>query len=227
MEQRAARRAGRAGLRLTGQAADGAARRDRSLSRTGLAPPRRQRTWSGLRPVGQTQTSHAEGCRPTGRIPSPMARTTTRRTHRAPGPKPARRTRKTPIRSKTPQRKRAPSRTSLSQRRDLIGGVLLALGVFLACVEYLGWNGGVVGAKLRRPAAPAGGAGGGDRAAAAGGRGRAVFLDSPLRHVRPLRAGRDPALRRLDAGVLSHRHAHRRAPRRPARRLRADRCWRG
>ena len=74
-----------------------------------------------------------------------MARTTTRRTHRAPGSQPARRTRKTPIRSQTPQRRCASSRTSLAQRRDLVGGGLIALGTFLAFVEYRGWDGGVVG----------------------------------------------------------------------------------
>src|SRR6476620_58491 len=77
-----------------------------------------------------------------------MARTTTRRTHRAPGSRPARRTRKSPIRSQTPQRRRASSRTSLSQRRDLIGGGLIADGIFLGCVEFLGWDGGVIGLKI-------------------------------------------------------------------------------
>src|SRR4029079_6698228 len=77
-----------------------------------------------------------------------MARTTTRRTHRAPGSRPARRTRKSPIRSQTPHRRRASSRTSLSQRRDLIGGGLIAAGIFLGCVEFLGWNGGVIGLKI-------------------------------------------------------------------------------
>src|SRR4029079_4208894 len=77
-----------------------------------------------------------------------MARTTTRRTHRAPGSRPARRTRKSPIRSQTPQRRRGPSRTPLSQRGDLIGGGLIAAGIFLGCVEFLGWNGGVIGLKI-------------------------------------------------------------------------------
>src|SRR5215831_8691252 len=118
-----------------------------------------------------------------------MARTTTRRTHRAPGSSPARRTRKTPIRSQTPQRRRAPSRTSLAQRRDLVGGGLFALGAFLACVEYRGWDGGVVGVKLA------------DLLHLLVGRtaalvplilmaaGILIFIDSPLRHVRPLRLG--------------------------------------
>src|SRR5436853_5814287 len=116
-----------------------------------------------------------------------MARTTTRRTHRAPGPQPARRTRKTPIRSQTPQRRRASSRTSLAQRRDLIGGGLIALGTFLAFVEYRGWDGGVIGLKLH------------DLLHLLVGRtaallppllivvGVVIFIDSPLRHVRPLR----------------------------------------
>jgi DNA segregation ATPase FtsK/SpoIIIE, S-DNA-T family len=41
-----------------------------------------------------------------------------------------------------------PSRSTAEQRADLLGGSLLALGVFLGFVEYLGWNGGVVGLKL-------------------------------------------------------------------------------
>src|SRR4029078_9109751 len=77
-----------------------------------------------------------------------MARTTTRRTHRAPGSRPAQRTRKSPIRSQTPPPRRASTRTSLSQRRDLIGGGLIAAGIFLGCVEFLGWNGGVIGLKI-------------------------------------------------------------------------------
>src|SRR6476619_4791480 len=118
-----------------------------------------------------------------------MARTTTRRTHRAPGPPPARRTRKTPIRAQPPQRRRASSRTSLAQRRDLIGGSLIALGTFLAFVEYRGWDGGVIGLKLH------------DLLHLLVGRtaallppmlivvGVVIFIDSPLRHVRPLRLG--------------------------------------
>src|SRR3954447_172351 len=118
-----------------------------------------------------------------------MARTTTRRTHRAPGSKTARRSRKTPIRSQTPQRKRAPSRSPFERRNDLLGGGLLAAGVFLACVEWLGWNGGVIGGKID-----------GLLRLLVGGAavavplillvaGAAVFLDSPMRHLRPLRAG--------------------------------------
>src|SRR5438105_14017543 len=115
-----------------------------------------------------------------------MARTTTRRTHRAPGSSPARRTRKTPIRSQTPQRRRVPSRTTLAQRRDLIGGGLVALGAFLACIEYLGWNGGVIGLKLDRLLHLLIG-----RTAAVAppllvAAGALIFIDSPLRRLRPL-----------------------------------------
>src|SRR4051794_22171321 len=78
-----------------------------------------------------------------------MARATTRPAHRGAGSRrSARRSRKTPIRSQTPRRNRAPSRSTAEQRADLLGGALLALGVFLGFVEYLGWNGGVVGLKL-------------------------------------------------------------------------------
>src|SRR6476646_5356313 len=78
-----------------------------------------------------------------------MARATTRPAHRGAGSRrSARRSRKTPIRSQTPRRNRAPSRSTAEQRADLLGGSLLALGVFLGFVEYLGWNGGVVGLKL-------------------------------------------------------------------------------
>ena len=119
-----------------------------------------------------------------------MARTTTRRTHRAPGSQPARRTRKTPIRSQTPQRRRSPSRTSLSQRRDLIGGGLLALGAFLAVRRVPGLGRRRGRAQDRQPAAPAGG-----RAAVVvppicwSSPGALIFVNSPLRHVRPLRLG--------------------------------------
>jgi S-DNA-T family DNA segregation ATPase FtsK/SpoIIIE len=76
-----------------------------------------------------------------------------------------------------------------SHRSDLVGLALLALGAFLACVEYLDWDGGVVGVKLS----------GGlhllvGRAAAlvpplAVGLGAAVFVGSPLARLRPLRTG--------------------------------------
>jgi S-DNA-T family DNA segregation ATPase FtsK/SpoIIIE len=76
-----------------------------------------------------------------------MARSTTRRPHRAAGRTTARRPRTTPIRSKTPQRRRAPSRNSFEHQRDLIGGGLIALGAFLGFVVYGGRSGGVAGAK--------------------------------------------------------------------------------
>ena len=118
-----------------------------------------------------------------------MARTTTRRTHRAPGSKPARRSRKTPIRSQTPQRKRAPSRHSFEHRSDLIGGGLLAVGTFLAFVEFLGWNGGVVGEKMHGLLHLLVGQAAAILPPVAIGAGALVFLDSPIRHLRPLRAG--------------------------------------
>jgi S-DNA-T family DNA segregation ATPase FtsK/SpoIIIE len=70
-----------------------------------------------------------------------------------------------------------------------VGGGLFALGAFLACVEYRGWDGGVVGVKLS------------DLLHLLIGRtaalvplilmasGVLIFIDSPLRHVRPLRLG--------------------------------------
>jgi S-DNA-T family DNA segregation ATPase FtsK/SpoIIIE len=65
----------------------------------------------------------------------------------------------------------------------------LALGVFLGCVEFLGWDGGVIGLKIDNllhllvgrtavvapPLLVAAGA--------------MIFVDSPLRHLRPLRLG--------------------------------------
>ena len=125
-----------------------------------------------------------------GELRTAMARSTTRRPHRAAGSKSARRPRTTPLRSTTPQRKRAPSRaSSFEHQGDLIGGSLIALGVFLGFVEYGGWDGGVVGAKLdgllhllvgrATAAAPV-------ILAAAG---AAVFLRSNLLKVRPLRSG--------------------------------------
>jgi S-DNA-T family DNA segregation ATPase FtsK/SpoIIIE len=79
--------------------------------------------------------------------PAEMARSTTRRPHRAAGRTTARRPRTTPIRSKTPQRRRAPSRNSFEHQRDLIGGGLIAIGAFLGFVVYGGRSGGVAGAK--------------------------------------------------------------------------------
>ena len=70
-----------------------------------------------------------------------------------------------------------------------MGGGLFALGAFLACVEYRGWDGGVIGVKLS------------DLLHLLVGRtaalvplllmaaGVLIFIDSPLRHLRPLRLG--------------------------------------
>ena len=68
-------------------------------------------------------------------------------------------------------------------------GLCIAAGVFLACIEYLGWDGGVVGQKLdgllrlligeATMAVPP----------IAIGAGALIFLDSPVRRLRPLRLG--------------------------------------
>jgi DNA segregation ATPase FtsK/SpoIIIE, S-DNA-T family len=118
-----------------------------------------------------------------------MARSTTRRPHRAGGSKSARRPRTTPLRSTTPQRKRAPSRASFEHRSDLIGGSLLALGVFLGFVEYMGWDGGVVGAKADGLLHLAIGRVTAAMPAALVVVGAAVFLRTSLLAVRPLRTG--------------------------------------
>jgi DNA segregation ATPase FtsK/SpoIIIE, S-DNA-T family len=118
-----------------------------------------------------------------------MARSTTRRPPRAAGPRTARRPRTTPSRSSTPKRRRAPSRKHFEHRSDLIGGSLIALGTFLGFVEYLGWDGGVVGAKADGLLQLAVG-----RVSAAVPLllvvvGTGVFLRSNLLSVRPLRTG--------------------------------------
>ena len=119
-----------------------------------------------------------------------MARASTRRTKRASGSRTrARRSRTTPIRSQTPRRRRAPSHSSPEQRTDLIGGGLLALGAFLGFVEYLGWDGGVVGVKLDTGLRLIAG-----RATAVAppllvAVGAAVFLRWEARRLRPLRTG--------------------------------------
>jgi S-DNA-T family DNA segregation ATPase FtsK/SpoIIIE len=119
-----------------------------------------------------------------------MARATTRPAHRGAGSRrSARRSRKTPLRSQTPRRNRAPSRSTAEQRADLLGGSLLALGVFLGFVEYLGWNGGVVGLKLDTGLRLVVG-----RATAVApillvAIGGAVFLQTGLWRLRPLRTG--------------------------------------
>jgi S-DNA-T family DNA segregation ATPase FtsK/SpoIIIE len=119
-----------------------------------------------------------------------MARATTRPTHRAAGSRrKARRPRTTPIRSKTPRRKRAPSRSAVEQRTDLVGGSLLAAGVFLGFVEYLGWNGGVVGLKLDTGLRLLVGRATAVVPALLVAVGAAVFLRTTLWRVRPLRTG--------------------------------------
>src|SRR6476469_8580316 len=127
---------------------------------------------------------------PRPRNPRSMARATSRPAHRAAGSRrSARRSRKTPIRSQTPRRNRAPSRSTAEQRADLLGGSLLALGVFLGFVEYLGWNGGVVGLKLDTGLRLIVG-----RATAVApillvAAGAAIFLQTGLWRLRPLRTG--------------------------------------
>jgi len=88
-----------------------------------------------------------------------------------------------------PRRRRAPSRSARQQRTDLVGGGLLALGAFLGFVEYLGWDGGVVGLKIDTALHLAVG-----RAAAVVpplliAVGAGIFLRSPLTRLRPLRTG--------------------------------------
>ena len=118
-----------------------------------------------------------------------MARSTTRRPHRAAGSKTARRPRTTPLRSTTPQRKRAPSRATFEHRSDLIGGSLIALGVFLGFVEYVGWDGGVVGAKADGLLHLLIGRAGAVVPVLLVITGAAVFLRTSLLAVRPLRTG--------------------------------------
>ncbi|MBA2331869.1 MAG: hypothetical protein H0V94_03660, partial [Actinobacteria bacterium] len=69
----------------------------------------------------------------------------------------AARRKKRPLRPRTPSRvkKRTTKRRGVKARRlaphqhpELIGLVLAALGVFLASLLYLGWEGGLVGEKL-------------------------------------------------------------------------------
>jgi DNA segregation ATPase FtsK/SpoIIIE, S-DNA-T family len=118
-----------------------------------------------------------------------MTRATTRARTRAAGSRTKTRRPSTPTRHSPPRRKRAPSRSARQQRTDLVGGGLLALGAFLGFVEYLGWDGGVIGLKIDTalhliigravvvvpPLLVAVGA--------------AIFLHSPLTRLRPLRTG--------------------------------------
>jgi DNA segregation ATPase FtsK/SpoIIIE, S-DNA-T family len=119
-----------------------------------------------------------------------MARATTRPAHRGGGSRrTARRSRKTPIRSQTPRRNRASSRSTAEQRADLLGGSLLALGVFLGFVEYLGWNGGVIGLKLDDGLRLVVGRATGIAPILLVAVGGAVFLQTGLWRLRPLRTG--------------------------------------
>jgi S-DNA-T family DNA segregation ATPase FtsK/SpoIIIE len=118
-----------------------------------------------------------------------MTRATTRARGRAAGSRSKTRRPRTPIRQTPPRRKRAPSRSARQQRTDLIGGGLLALGAFLGFVEYLGWDGGVIGLKIDTGIHLAIG-----RAAAVVppllvALGAGIFLRSPLTRLRPLRTG--------------------------------------
>jgi DNA segregation ATPase FtsK/SpoIIIE, S-DNA-T family len=127
-----------------------------------------------------------------------MARATTRPAHRGAGSRrSARRSRKTPIRSHTPRRNRAPSRSTVEQRADLLGGSLLALGVFLGFVEYLGWNGGVVGLKLDDGLRLVVGRATGVAPLLLVAVGGAVFLQTGLLQLRPLRTGATVAVATL------------------------------
>ncbi len=64
----------------------------------------------------------------------------------------ARRKRTTKLRPKSParirKRKRAKSGRAHAHRTELWGLALVALGVFLGALLYLGWNGGVVGGAI-------------------------------------------------------------------------------
>jgi DNA segregation ATPase FtsK/SpoIIIE, S-DNA-T family len=118
-----------------------------------------------------------------------MTRATTRARGRAAGSRTKTRRPSTPNRHSPPRRKRAPSRSARQQRTDLIGGGLLALGAFLAFVEYLGWNGGVVGHKLHTALHLVIGRAGAVVPPLLILVGAGIFLHSPLTRLRPLRTG--------------------------------------
>jgi DNA segregation ATPase FtsK/SpoIIIE, S-DNA-T family len=118
-----------------------------------------------------------------------MTRATTRARGRAAGSRTKTRRPSTPTRHSPPRRKRAPSRSARQQRTDLIGGGLLALGAFLAFVEYLGWNGGVVGEKLHTALHLVIGRAGAVVPPLLILVGAGIFLRSPLTRLRPLRTG--------------------------------------
>jgi len=62
----------------------------------------------------------------------------------------AKRRKKRPLRPRVPSRvkKRRPRRVKSEQHHELVGLGLLALGLFLASVLYLGWSGGMVGGAI-------------------------------------------------------------------------------
>ncbi|HEX3331642.1 MAG TPA: DNA translocase FtsK [Gaiellales bacterium] len=140
-----------------------------------------------------------------------MTRATTRARGRAASSRTKTRRPRTPTRHTPPRRKRAPSRSARQQRTDLIGGGLLALGAFLGFVEYLGWDGGVIGLKIDTGIHLAIG-----RAAAVippllVAVGAGIFLRSPLTRLRPLRTGAIVGLATLilalsttDTGAAEH-----------------------
>jgi DNA segregation ATPase FtsK/SpoIIIE, S-DNA-T family len=140
-----------------------------------------------------------------------MTRATTRAGGRAAGSRSKTRRPRTPTRHTPPRRKRAPSRSARQQRTDLVGGGLLALGAFLGFVEYLGWDGGVIGLKIDTGIHLAIG-----RAAAVVppllvALGAGIFLRSPLTRLRPLRTGAIVCLATLvlalstaDTGSVEH-----------------------
>ena len=140
-----------------------------------------------------------------------MTRATTRARGRAASSRTKTRRPRTPTRHTPPRRKRAPSRSARQQRTDLIGGGLLALGAFLGFVEYLGWDGGVIGLKIDTGIHLAIG-----RAAAVippllVAVGAGIFLRSPLTRLRPLRTGAIVCLATLilalsttDTGAAEH-----------------------
>jgi DNA segregation ATPase FtsK/SpoIIIE, S-DNA-T family len=70
-----------------------------------------------------------------------------------------------------------------------VGGGLLALGAFLGFVEYLGWDGGVVGLKIDTAIHLAIGAASAVVPPLLVALGAGIFLRSPLTRLRPLRTG--------------------------------------
>ncbi|MHB8060914.1 MAG: hypothetical protein ACYDHO_08805, partial [Gaiellaceae bacterium] len=56
--------------------------------------------------------------------------------------------RKRKLKPRQPARTRKAAKTRSHHHPELFGLGLIAVGIFLASVLYLGWNGGVVGAAL-------------------------------------------------------------------------------